>query len=585
MRYHALAADYDGTLATDGRLTDTTRHALERLLASGRKLIMVTGRELDDLQSVCPHLDLFHRIVAENGGWLYRPATRDSKRLAAPPSEAFVKELQRRGVAPLSVGCGIVATWEPHEKTVLEVIRDLGLELQVIFNKGAVMILPAGVNKATGLSAALRELSLSAHNVVGVGDAENDHAFLSMCECAVTVSNALPMLKDEADWVTKGDHGDGVVELIDELLANDLGGVEDRLTRHHILLGIADSGEEISLPSYGPNLLLTGSSGSGKSTLATGLLERIADGGYQFCVIDPEGDYEAFDGAVVLGNSQRVPIISEILQLLANPEVKAIVNLLGLPLQDRPSFFMSLLPHLMEMRAHTGRPHWIAIDEAHHLLPASWDPTSLALSQKLHSMLFVTVHPDQLAKAVISVTNTVIVIGEAPEATVQAFSKASGLPSPSLHGGALDRGEAVVWPVRQRAPTRIRVPHSQSERRRHRRKYAEGELGPDRSFYFQGPEGKLNLRAQNLILFLQLGEGVDDATWMYHLNRGDYSRWFRDAIKDEILAEQAARIEAMPNITPAESRKLIKATVEERYTLPASGITGESVAPSTVPRA
>jgi hypothetical protein len=584
MRYHALAADYDGTLATDGRLTDRTRLVLERLLVSGRKLIMVTGRELDDLMAVCPHLDLFHRIVAENGGWLYRPATRESKRLAPSPPEQFVDELRRRGVAPLSVGCGIVATWEPHEKTVLEVIRDLGLELQVIFNKGAVMILPAGVNKATGLSAALHELSLSAHNVVGVGDAENDHAFLSMCECAVAVSNALPTLKERADWVTKGDHGDGVVELIEELLANDLRMVEDRLARHHILLGTTDSGDEITIPAYGPNLLLSGSSGSGKSTLATGLLERMAERGYQFCVIDPEGDYEAFEGAVVLGNSQRVPTISEVLQLLANPDVKAIVNLLGLPLQDRPSFFVSLLPHLMEMRAHTGRPHWIAIDETHHLLPASWDPTPLALSQKLHSMLFVTVHPDQVAKAVLSATNTLIVIGEAPEATLQAFSKASGIPPPSLNGGPLDRGEVVVWPVRRRPPARVRVPQSRSERRRHRRKYAEGQLKPESSFYFQGPEGKLNLRAQNLILFLQLAEGVDDATWIYHLKRGDYSRWFRDAIKDETLAEQAARIEAMPNITPAESRRLIKAAVEEQYTLPASGVTGESVTASNVPR-
>ena len=116
----------------------------------------------------------------------------------------------------------IVATWEPHEKTVLEAIRDCGLELQVIFNKGAVMVLPAGVNKATGLRAALAELNLSPHNAVGVGDAENDHAFLNICECAVAVANALPAVKERADIVTFADHGAGVTELIDEMLADDL---------------------------------------------------------------------------------------------------------------------------------------------------------------------------------------------------------------------------------------------------------------------------------------------------------------------------------------------------------------------------
>ena len=111
----------------------------------------------------------------------------------------------------------IVATWEPHEaKPSSKTIHDLGLELQVIFNKGAVMVLPSGVNKATGLAAALAELGLSPHNAVGVGDAENDHAFLRVCECSAAVANALPAVKDTADIVMKGDHGAGVAELIDQ---------------------------------------------------------------------------------------------------------------------------------------------------------------------------------------------------------------------------------------------------------------------------------------------------------------------------------------------------------------------------------
>jgi HAD superfamily hydrolase (TIGR01484 family) len=117
--------------------------------------------------------------------------------------------LQQRGVAPLSCGRVIVATWHPHETTVVEVIRELGLELQIIFNKEAVMVLPSGINKATGLRVALDSLGLSPHNVVGVGDAENDHAFLSLCECAVAVANALPMVQERADWTTSHDHGPG----------------------------------------------------------------------------------------------------------------------------------------------------------------------------------------------------------------------------------------------------------------------------------------------------------------------------------------------------------------------------------------
>src|SRR5512134_232580 len=170
MRYHLLATDYDGTLATDGKVAAETVTALEDVLATGRRLVLVTGRELDDLMSVHPDLEIFERVVAENGALLYRPATKERRRLAEAPPPAFLAALRQRGVAPLAAGEVIVATREPHEAAVLETIRDLGLELQVIFNKGAVMVLPAGVNKATGLTAALAELELSPHNCAGIGD-------------------------------------------------------------------------------------------------------------------------------------------------------------------------------------------------------------------------------------------------------------------------------------------------------------------------------------------------------------------------------------------------------------------------------
>ena len=176
--------------------------------------------------SVFPRLDLFDRVVAENGALLYRPSTREEKTLAERPPEEFTRELINEGLERVSVGRVIVATWQPYEETAVEVIRDLGLELQVIFNKGAVMILPSGVNKATGLRVALQELGLSPHNVVGVGDAENDHAFLSLCECSIAVANALNTLKERVDWVTTHGHGEGTTELIQALIATDLGQIE-----------------------------------------------------------------------------------------------------------------------------------------------------------------------------------------------------------------------------------------------------------------------------------------------------------------------------------------------------------------------
>jgi HAD superfamily hydrolase (TIGR01484 family) len=218
MTIRTLATDYDGTIATHGTVDPDTLDALRRLRDAGGTLILVTGRELPQLKQVFPQLGLFHIVVAENGAVLYWPEGQREKTLCEPPEEAFVRALHERGVKPLSVGRVIVATYEPHETTVLAVIRDLGLERQVIFNKGAVMVLPSGVNKASGLTSALAELGIDAANVAGVGDAENDHALLQLCGLGAAVANALPSLKEHADLVLAATHGAGVSELIAGML-------------------------------------------------------------------------------------------------------------------------------------------------------------------------------------------------------------------------------------------------------------------------------------------------------------------------------------------------------------------------------
>jgi hydroxymethylpyrimidine pyrophosphatase-like HAD family hydrolase len=565
MRYLALACDYDGTLATGGRIDAATVEALRSVRAAGRRVVLVTGRRMPELRDVCPHLELFDRIVAENGAVLFRPAREETVALAAPPPPLFVAALHEAGVEPLAVGEVIVATWEPQQSRVLEAIRRLGLELQVIFNKGAVMVLPSGVNKASGLAAALAELQLSPHNAVGVGDAENDHAFLALCECAVAVSNALPTLQERSDWVTRGDHGAGVVELIEALQRDDLAGVASRLTRHHVPLGTVAGGETIGLPPAGVTALLAGPSGSGKSTLSTGWLERLGAAQYQYCIIDPEGDYESMPGAVVLGDRQRPPSVDAVIELLANPTQHAIVNLLGIAIEDRPPFFEQLLPRLQELRARTGRPHWIVVDEAHHLLPAAWDPSG-TLPQSLDSLLLITVHPEHVAEAARAAIDTVIAVGRDPGVVLAAVpcSAAAATAVPVELG--LGPGEAIVWSTHLGdAAIRINGIAPEGEHRRHVRKYAEGELGEDRSFYFRGAQGQLNLRAQNLALFMQLADGVDDETWLHHLAAGDYSRWLRDAVKDGELADEVAAVEAHP-ADPQASRRTVRDAIERRYT-------------------
>lgn len=220
MRYRVLATDYDGTLAEHGRVTAATVAALERWRAAGGRGILVSGRQLEDLQSVFPRLDLFDWAVLENGALLFHPPTGELHFLAEPPPSSLIRRLEERGV-PLATGRVIVATLLPHLQTVRESLDELGLPHRLILNLNAVMVLPPGVDKGSGTKSALARLGLPPAQAVGIGDAENDLDLFRACGLAVAVSDAIDEVKQAADLVTVGGAGAGVVELLGKMLSAD----------------------------------------------------------------------------------------------------------------------------------------------------------------------------------------------------------------------------------------------------------------------------------------------------------------------------------------------------------------------------
>lgn len=221
MHYPAIATDYDGTLATDGAVDAATWAAIAEFRQQGGKVLLVTGREFEDLKQVCPQLEQFDAVIAENGGIAYWPQTDTLDLQGTPPPPAFVERLRQAGVESIHLGRVILATWQPYGEVVRQAIADMQLDYQVILNKKAVMVLPNGVDKASTLSQVLARLKIPTSRTVGIGDAENDMALLACCGLGAAVGNALPALKAIADYVTVGDRGSGVRELIHKLLHNE----------------------------------------------------------------------------------------------------------------------------------------------------------------------------------------------------------------------------------------------------------------------------------------------------------------------------------------------------------------------------
>jgi hydroxymethylpyrimidine pyrophosphatase-like HAD family hydrolase len=572
MRYVCLACDFDGTLATNGVVGEEVMQALARVTNSGRHLVLVTGRRLEDLLLVFPHVNLFDYLVLENGAVLYQPATRVARLLAEPPPHQFIEMLNARGVTPVDLGRVVVATWHPQERKVLEVVQELGLDLHISFNKGAVMVLPPGINKGSGLAAALRELGLSKHNVVGIGDAENDHAMLAACECAVAVANALAMVKEYADVTVSKDHGQGVVELIDTLLSTDLGDYQQLLKRHGIALGTTcnNGGAPVTISAYNYRVLIAGPSQSGKSTVTMSLLEQFASAGYQYCVIDPEGEYDRAPRAVTIGNEHYPPDIEDIVRVLDNPDDNVVVNLLAVTLTERAELLARIFTSIQNLRRMRGRPHWIVIDEAHHMLHPYWDQTFEPIWHEPGAVVVVTIDPSEISQTVLAGVDLAIAVGPDPQRTLGTFAARVERSLPEMSPVSLGWGEALAWFKGEGgSPLKMRVVSSPVDRHRHLRKYSEGDLGRKRSFYFTGPEGRMNIKCQNLFLFMQIGEGIDDATWLFHLRRGDYSAWFDQVIKDQALADETAKVEQDWDLPACDSRAKIKQLIERRYTLPA----------------
>jgi HAD superfamily hydrolase (TIGR01484 family) len=562
----ALAADYDGTIAHHGFVDRETCKALRELKETGRRLLLVTGRELADLRRAFPEFALFDRVVAENGAVIYDPATGQEHAIAPPPPPVFVERLVEQHVEPISVGHSIVATWEPQQIAVLKTINELGLELQIIFNKGAVMVLPAGVSKASGLKAALAELDISPHNVVAVGDAENDHGFLQACGFAAAVANALPAISAEADIALAGDHGAGVVELVRRIMRED--GSLIAHSRYAMPLGVDRSGQTVHLE---PNsaVLIAGASGSGKSRFATLLSERMTEKRFEFCIIDPEGDYTGLQHAVHIGSASSRPTAERVFQFLYETGVNLVINTQSRSLAERQHLLAHLTPAFAALRARTGRPNWILVDEAHQLLPALNACRPDGLWAQLAGTVLVTAYPELLTAETILAMDVMLVFGSDASALIARLAADLGLPSAS-DAPPLASDEMMFWsPPSGQPPRVVKVDMPTQNLRRHTGKYAIGDVGEARSFYFRGPRNAMNLRARNLLQFLEIAQQVDDATWDHHLRAGDYSAWLRGVIRDEELAREVAEVERDPTLVPSESRRRIREVIGQRYLEPA----------------
>lgn len=550
--YRAVAVDLDGTLAYQDGVYANALAALKHARAE-RRTILATGRRADELHQAFPGLaEEFDAVVSENGAVLH--AASGERELAEPVDPALDAALAERGVVSQR-GRVLLAVAGQDTGAVTEVLGELGLDCQIVHNRGAAMILPAGVTKGSGLLRALEELGLSAHNAVAVGDAENDLALLHTVELGVAVSNAVPSLAEHADVVLDSPDGQGIVDLLAGPL---LAGPRRRCPRRHwVSIGEFEDGRPTKVPGSLVGVLISGDTGAGKSYLAGLLAERWIDAGYSVLVVDREGDHvglAARPGVHLVDAAAHLPSPSELLALTRPHHASLVLDLSGLSADRKLAYVRTLPAAISAERASHGTPHWVIHDEAQQELWAENTQTA-RLTVGEPGICLVTWQPDGLPPN----------LRRSIDVTLTASTKASG--------SAVGQGpwSATVQFAGEAAQPFFMGPRF-SPHVRHQRKYAVTPLPNHRRFYFHPVGGETPTVAASLDEFARRVDHCEPATLEYHLSRGDFSRWVFGTLADQELGADLAAIERELGMQRAieleRARQRVIDSIWQRYLQP-----------------
>ncbi|PHN08212.1 HAD-IIB family hydrolase [Flavilitoribacter nigricans] len=582
MHLNILALDLDGTLAKDGIVADETWQALRNMKAAGFVLILVTGRRLSVIPGIGPFDEICEAVIAENGATIYFPRSDTTVTPFGRLAPEVIQKLEGLG-REIEFGVAIAATWIPHDREVLHILSDTGYAATVEYNKGAVMILPPGATKGSGLKYALEELGYSTRNVIACGDAENDRSMFEQADLSVAVANAIPAIRDLADTVLNQPNGAGSRQMMGQLLAGKIPPYRCRPQRR-IQLGQNTEGDPVCLSPF--NLLdsnwgIVGSSGTGKSWLAGMIMEQLLRIGYQVCVIDPEGDYRsirAFPRTIVLGSDfSSPPSVGDVITLLEYARVSIILDLTLYKRDEKITYVREFMQALSGIRAKRGLPHWFLIDEAHYFCHTEGEHLSDLFLENAQrgGFTFVTYYPDALPKKLLQGIDHWMFTQINHQATINVLRKNIRPQEKSCDLDELRQlnarelylclGDTPQLSAPASGIVRLDGVNRSTQHVRHLHKYLLAPLPTDKQFYFHVSAPDPGVRpAASLWEFRQALPKLPVKTIKFHLERHDFEKWLTEVIHDDELARQVRKLAGRP-VKDEQLKEALAATVANRF--------------------
>ncbi len=439
------------------------------------------------------------------------------------------------------------------ERQVREALGAAGVSRDLVYNRTSLMLLPAGLSKGEGVERVLRVTGLSFHDVLGLGDAENDLDLFRACGWAGCPGDAVESIRARADWVFPGEDGQAIAAAISgPLLENRL--PVRRSPRHRIGIGwVVETSEPVAIPARGVNVLISGDPLFGKSWLTGALIERLVEARYAVCVLDAEGDYRALahlPGVSWAEIKDAAAMARALSRFEQEPAACTVADLSSLPRDRKVEIVSAALTAIRDLRRRRGVPHWVVLDEAQDPLRPEGIPDE-AVGTEDKGFCFATYRPSWLRDAVARAVD-VFVVGRttAPEEAAFLSARLGEGVAPAKAIAALPDlpdGEfllAVPDPGGRWTPLTFTAPPRQTAHVRHRRKYADWRVPYERRFLFRAPGGPAIAEADSLHGFRREVLAAPDVVLADHASRGDFSQWVLDVFSDGELARQLRKMEA-----------------------------------------